>query len=65
MWLTTPRFLACLALLAVAMAAVAWAQDRGVIAGEAARWIYAGGALLLMAGVAWRARARWRSWSSR
>ena len=59
MWLTTPRFLAGLGLLATAMAAIAWAQGEGAIGQGAAKACYAAGALCVMVAIAFRARARW------
>ncbi len=65
MWLSTPRFLAGLTVLTVAILAVAIAQGGGAVDDGVARWIYAGAAVLVMAAIVWRARARWRNWTSR
>lgn len=65
MWLTTPRFLAGAAVLCLLMAATAVLEIRGAISHDDARLAYGGACLVLLAAIAWRARARWRSWRER
>ncbi|HYE43463.1 MAG TPA: hypothetical protein VEA15_08725 [Caulobacteraceae bacterium] len=65
MWLTTPRFLAGVALLAAATLFVAWLEGRGGLTHDQARLFYAGAALVVLAAIVYRARARWRAWRDR
>lgn len=65
MWLTTPRFLVGLAVMAGLLGLTAWAEGGGILGHGLARAIYAGFCLLLMAAVVFRSRARWPKWWSR
>jgi len=65
MWLSTPRFLFGLALVALLTLAVAWMEREGVLAHAQARLYYAAACLALLAAIVFRARARWRNWRDR
>jgi hypothetical protein len=65
MWLTTPRFLAGVAVVTVLTALLAWCEDQGLVGHGLARGLYALVALALMAAIVFHARARWRSWTRR
>ena len=60
MWLTTPRFLAGLALLAAFLGLVVAGELLGSIGEAAARAIYAASAALIVVAIVWRSRARLR-----
>lgn len=65
MWLTTPRFLAGVAGLALVTLAVAWLEGQGTLSHDQARVFYGAASLLVLAAIVWRARARWRNWQDR
>lgn len=65
MWLTTPRFLVGAAVLCVLMAIAAVLEIRGELSHDDARLVYGAACLVLLAAIAWRARARWRGWRER
>ncbi len=65
MWLTTPRMLVIVGMLAAVLALVASAVSQGALSEAHARIAFGAVALVLMALVVVRARARWRSWRDR
>ena len=65
MWLTTPRFLAGLAVLILLSAVIAWLEVTGGVSHDHAHMAYGGAALIAILAIATHAKPRMRGWRAR